>query len=135
MPTNPPLFKGELGRKWFYQQPYSIQQTDKETFAWACSVKPGDPVNCCDYWNRIVESVEHTFATVIVDPEFGLCVGRWVTDITREPNAVWLETTFHFTDGHQHSTRGGCAVPAWTAEQVREHKPNCDERGCKPEKN
>lgn len=132
MPANLPIFKGKLGRKFFYRKPYPSQQVKREIFAWATNVKPGDLVNCCDCWNRVVESVEHTFATITIDPEFGLSVDKWVTDITREPNVVWIESTFHFTDGYQHGTNGGCAVPEWTAEQVREYHPDCDERGCNP---
>lgn len=128
------IFKGKLGRKWFYDRTYAQQQTLRKEFEWGMNVKPGDLVNCCDNWNRVVESVEHVFATITNDPEFGLSVNRWVRNITREPNAVWLEAIFHFTDGYQHSTRGGCAVPAWTAEEVREYYPDCDDKGCKPEK-
>lgn len=101
-------------------------------FAWATNVKPGDLVNCCDYWNRVVERVEHIFATLMVDPEFGVCVNEWVTDTTGEPNLIWMETTFHFTDGYQHSTGGGCAAPEWPAKDVMEYHPECDEQGCNP---
>jgi hypothetical protein len=131
MSTPSNIFKGKLGRKYFYQLSYLQQQQERREFNWAMNVKPGDLVNCCDYWNRSVESVEHTFGTVVIDKEFGLCVGEWVTDTKNLSDFVWLETTFHFTDGYQHSTSGGCAVPAWTADEVRCYHPNCDEKGCK----
>jgi hypothetical protein len=130
----PFLFKGPLARRFFYEYRLDRQYEKREDFLWTTNVKPGDLVNCCDYWNRAVVNIEHTYGVIIKDKEFGLCVEHWVTkNLEKYPNLVWLETTFTFTDGCQHSTGGGCAVPAWTAEQVREHQPDCDEHGCKPQ--
>jgi hypothetical protein len=128
---NPILFKGKLGRRLFYQQSYSEQQTDRFIFHWATNIKPGDLVNCCDYWNRVVERVEHTFGIVVVDKQFGLTIEEWVFDSISHSNLIWIETTFYFTDGYQHSTSGGCAVPKWPVEEVRKYHRNCDEHGCK----
>ena len=132
-------FRGPLGRKYFYSQKQYQQQCDIDEYNWAINVKPGDLVNCCDCWNRVVERVEHTWGTIGPDKDRKLGIGiiEWVseTEAPKYRNRIWIEATFYFTDGYQHSTSGGCACPVWTAKEVSEYHPGCDERGCKPQSN
>jgi hypothetical protein len=129
--NNIKIFKGTLGRKLFYRRSCKGQQAQKRHFEWANSVKPGDLINCCDYWNRKVISFEHIWGTLVVEHN-QIIVDKYTKDRNAFPDLFWVETVFYFDDGTQHSTNGGCAVQPLSFEEVKKFHPSCDENGCKP---
>ena len=127
----PKFVVGDLAKTWFARKSEDRQEELRSSYDWATSIQPGDLVNCCDNWNRVVERVTHVFASVADDPEYGLGVEDLTTE---EPKTdyVWHETIFHFADGRSHGDRGGCAAPPATVEDVKKYHPDCDDRGCPP---
>jgi hypothetical protein len=129
------VYKGPLGEKFFENL-----GRDVELLKWALDTKPGDLFNGCDCYNHVIKEKRMNYATVSMETDedtgelFGPTIDEYISenDLDKHENWVLVEVGFTGTDEMYFACPGGgCAVPPWTAKQVREQGMNCDERGLK----
>lgn len=129
-----PTYKGPLGKEFLGR--------NEEAIAWAVSVKPGDLFNGCDGYNHVIKKIEYFYVLPVMETDdetgetYGPCHGGHLAESELENHENWTlhEVVFTAQDNDHlfYCPGGGCAVPAWTSERIKEEfQVECDDRGLK----
>ena len=126
-------FNGKFGRKRWYSQ----RKSTRELLEWAGTRKPGDIFSACDGYNHVIKEIIPLYEHKLhLSNEFGFLeiFGDSCTENRLDKTSHWIIREFQFNneDGSTFiCPGGGCAVPPFTAQMIREQFPgfNCDERG------